>query len=66
MLKLHSVVTLREDDEETGIPKGTVGAVVYIHNGGEAYTVEFINADGDTFITTFDKEFTESELQPNE
>lgn len=64
MLKIHSLVSLKEDDKETGIRKGTVGTVVYIHADGEAYTIEFFDGDNDTIETTFDKEFTEEELQP--
>lgn len=63
MLKLYDVVTLKEDDETNGIPKGTEGTVVYIHGNGEAYTVEFFDQDGNTIETSFDKEFTESEIQ---
>ena len=63
MLNLYDVVTLKEDDQETGIRKGTEGTVVYIHGNGEAYTVEFFDKDGDTIEAAFDKEFTENELQ---
>lgn len=63
MLNLYDVVVLKEDDQEIGIPKGTKGTVVYVHGNGEAYTVEFFDEDGDTIETSFDKEFTENELQ---
>jgi hypothetical protein len=63
MLDLYDCVTLKEDDVETGIRKGTKGTVVYVHGGGEAYTVEFFDKDGDTIETSFGKEFTEDELQ---
>jgi uncharacterized protein YodC (DUF2158 family) len=60
------VVTLKEDDPVTGVPKGAIGTVVYIHDGGEAYTVEFIDEDRDTYEGSFNREFTEDELQPKE
>ncbi|MEA4831940.1 MAG: DUF4926 domain-containing protein [Oscillospiraceae bacterium] len=63
MLKLYDIVVLKEDDPKTRIKRGTEGTIVYIHGNGEAYTVEFFDSDGDTFKTSFDKEFTESELQ---
>ena len=63
MLNLHDIVTLKEDDLETGIRKGTEGTVVDIHGNGEAYTVEFFDRDGDTIEASFDKEFTENEIK---
>ena len=63
MLKLYDVVTLKEDDQETGIRKGTEGTIVDIHGNGEAYTVEYYDKDADTIESSFVKEFTEAELQ---
>ena len=40
-----------------------IGTIVDIHNGGEAYTVEFIDENGETIEEAFYTEFTESEWQ---
>lgn len=60
------MVKLKADDPVTGVPKDAIGTVVYIHDGGEAYTVEFIDEDRDTYEGTFKREFTEDELLPIE
>lgn len=60
------IVKLKVDDPVTGVPKGAKGTVVYIHAGGAAYTVEFIDEDGDTYDGSFKREFTEDELLPIE
>lgn len=63
MLNLYDIVILKEDDPVTGIRGGTEGTIVYIHGKGEAYTVEFCDKDGNTIEASFNKEFTERELQ---
>ena len=45
-------VELLEDLAERGLSKGTVGAVVYVYQGGAAYEVEFVNPAGDTIDVT--------------
>ena len=66
MLKLFDIVKLKADDPVTGVPKDAKGAVVYIHADGAAYTVEFVDKDGDTYEGSFKREFTEAELLPIE
>lgn len=48
MIEEHANVVLTEDLPENGLAKGDVGVVVHIHNGGEAYEVEFLAMDGST------------------
>lgn len=38
MLKLFDIVTLRNDDSETGIKAGTEGTIVDILGNGKAFT----------------------------
>lgn len=35
---------------DSPIPAGTVGTVVHVYNGGEAYEVEFTDHDGRTLL----------------
>jgi hypothetical protein len=48
MTKQHDRVVLTEDVPEEGLTVGDVGTVVYIHNSGEGYEVEFITLTGQT------------------
>ena len=48
MIAEHSMVVLNEDRMGDGLSEGDVGAVVYIHGGGQAYEVEFVDGDGST------------------
>ena len=63
MFDILDVVTLKKDDSETGIKKGTTGTIVYIHGNHEAYTVEFVDEDGDTIEASLWKEYIANELQ---
>jgi hypothetical protein len=48
MIDEHNSVILNEDLSEDGLTKGDVGVVVHVHQGGEAYEVEFLTMDGAT------------------
>ncbi len=48
MIEEHSNVILTRDIPEQDLFKGDVGVVVHIHEGGEAYEVEFLTMDGST------------------
>jgi len=48
MIEEHSNVILTRDIPEQDLFKGDVGVVVHVHNGGEAYEVEFLTMDGST------------------
>ena len=41
-------VALREDLPDYGLVVGDVGTIVFVHRNGEAYEVEFADADGTT------------------
>ncbi len=45
--ELDSVV-LKEDIRSLNLEKGDLGTVVFVHNNGEGYEVEFVTLDGDT------------------
>ena len=45
MLKEHSLAALKCDFPEHDLRAGDIGTVVHIHNGGEAYEIEFLTAD---------------------
>ncbi len=47
-LKELDQVALREDLPGRGLVAGDVGTVVFVHDGGEGYEVEFMDADGRT------------------
>ena len=45
MLKELSLAALKRDFPEQDLRAGDVGTVVHIHNGGEAYEIEFLTTD---------------------
>lgn len=48
MIIEHASVVLMEDIPRAGLEAGDVGVVVHVHQGGEAYEVEFMTLDGGT------------------
>ena len=51
MFEEHKLVVLTDHvkgHENEELSPGDVGTVVYIHNGGEAYIVEFMSLEGET------------------
>lgn len=48
MLNEHDQVVLTADLLEHSLVAGDAGTIVYIHQGGEAYVIEFFTLDGDT------------------
>lgn len=48
MIELHDSVILGRNLPEDGLFRGDIGVVVDIHNGGEAYEVEFMTLTGST------------------
>ena len=47
--KLFDIVALLIDIPEEGLRRGNVGAIVEVYNSGEAYEVEFVDRDGQTY-----------------
>ena len=47
-MRLLDQAVLTEDLPEHGLRKGDIGTVVLMHQGGEAYSVEFMTLDGET------------------
>ena len=48
MIEKYSNVILSKDLPNDGLYHGDVGVVVHIHQGGEAYEVEFLTMGGGT------------------
>lgn len=48
MIKEHDVVALTTDLQGDMLRRGDVGAVVHVHDGGEACEVEFVDERGRT------------------
>lgn len=46
MHKELSLAALKRDIPERDLRAGDIGTVVHIHNGGEAYEIEFLTAAG--------------------
>ena len=63
MLELLDVVRVKKEYPELSLTPQNRGTIVDVHNGGEAYTVEFIDEKGETIEKALYKEFTESELE---
>jgi hypothetical protein len=47
--KLYDVVALTIDLPEENLFSGQVGTIVFVHNDGEAFEVEFVDKDGFTY-----------------
>jgi DNA-directed RNA polymerase subunit RPC12/RpoP len=63
MFELLDIVRVKKEYPELSLTSNNIGTVVDIHNGGEAYTVEFIDENGDTIEQALYTDFTESELE---
>lgn len=50
--KLFDSIALLADIPEEGLERGNLGAIVHVHNGGEAFEVEFVDDDGRTYGLT--------------
>ena len=48
-IKLFDSVALLEDLPEENLWRGQIGAVVEVYNDGEAFEVEFVDTDGQTY-----------------
>ena len=48
MMRVLDTVVLRHDIAEHGLVSGDVGAVVHAYEGGTAFEVEFVTAEGKT------------------
>jgi Domain of unknown function (DUF4926) len=49
----YDVVRLSEPLD--GLPEGSLGTVLIIHNAGEAYEVEFVDRPGESFAIPSEK-----------
>ncbi|MCH7228106.1 DUF4926 domain-containing protein [Haloferula sp. A504] len=48
MIREHERVVLTGPIKEYGLETGDIGTVVFVHNGGIGYEVEFVTLDGST------------------
>ncbi len=48
MIRELDSVVLTHDIDSHGLKQGDVGAVVHLHEGGTAFEVEFVSAEGRT------------------
>jgi len=48
MIVLHERIILTDDLPSEGLESGDVGTVVFVHEKGEAYEVEFLTLSGAT------------------
>lgn len=63
MLQLYDVVALNRDDLQHGVKKGQKGTVIDILENGEAYTVEFVDENGETVEQALFTEYEEKDLE---
>ena len=61
-LKLLDIVSLVSDDPEHGVRKGYKGTIVDIHSDGEAYTVEFVDEEGNCVEKALFTEYQREDL----
>ncbi len=50
MIKEHDTVVLTTDIPSHGLEAGDVGAVVFVHDGGRGYELEFVTLDGSSSL----------------
>ena len=62
MFNLLDVVRLKKDNQQYGVPATVTGVIVDVLNKGEAYTVEFMDDEGNTFEDALLVEFVEDDL----
>ena len=60
---LLDVVRLKADCPRLGLTRAQTGAVVDVARGGAAYTVEFIDEEGNTFEDALFEQFSADELE---
>jgi len=48
MIQELDTVVLTHDIDQHALKAGDIGAVVYVHEAGKAYEVEFVTAEGQT------------------
>lgn len=63
MFELHDIVRVKKEYPELSLTPNNIGTIVDIHNGGEAYTVKFIDENLETIEEALYREFSESELE---
>ena len=63
MFGLLDTVRVKKEYHELSLTPKHIGTIVDVHNSGEAYTVEFIDENGDTIKQALYTDFTESELE---
>ncbi|MFT3744981.1 MAG: DUF4926 domain-containing protein [Pyrinomonadaceae bacterium] len=47
--EMYDSIALIEDVPEAGLVRGNMGAIVEIYNDGDAYEVEFVDTQGQTY-----------------
>lgn len=62
MLKLLDIVTLKKENCNLGITTECLGAIVDVLVPGKLYSVEFMNANGETIESSLFTEFKEDDL----
>ena len=63
MLDLYTTVKLKKKHPELHLKEGSLGAVVDVLKNGEAYTVEFLDENGNTNEEALYTYFKENELE---
>lgn len=65
MFKLYDVVRLKKNDEQRGVLRSYLGAIVDVlpSPDGGVYTVEFINDQGETIEEALFTDYKEKELE---
>lgn len=61
MIKELDQVVLKTDLPEHGLQQGNISAVVFVHQGGAGYEVEFVALDGETVAVV---SLTASQVRP--
>lgn len=63
MFCLYDVVRLKNDDTKNGVKREYIGSIIDILDGGKAYTVEFIDENGETVDDALFAHYLEEQLE---
>ena len=63
MFSLFDVVRLKKEDARFGVKTSYYGAVVDIHGRGAAYTVEFVDENGETIEDALLVDYRDEDLE---
>ena len=63
IFKLHDTIKIKRDRKDANVKKGDIGTIIDIHDQGEAFSIEFFDADNETIMESMLKIFYPEEIE---